>query len=108
MYGYKVILADVPEAAIEIAKNRKKKIDLLITDMVMPNINGLELAERFLEYRPGVKVIYMSGYPQKSSVMSDSINLNGEYHPFIAKPFSPEQFVRIVRQVLDTEAEPLL
>lgn len=108
LYGYKVILAGTPEEALEMAEDKKTQIDVLITDMVMPNIGGRELANRFRSLRPDVKIIYMSGYPQRDNIMSNSIQIDEEFHPFIAKPFSPEQFVRIVRQVLDSHEEPLV
>ncbi len=108
LYGYTVILAGTPEEALEIAADREIDIDVLITDMVMPNIGGRELADTFRSLRSGVKIIYMSGYPQRDNILSNSIQIGDEYHPFIAKPFSPEQFVRIVRHVLDSQEEPLV
>ncbi|MGC9313072.1 MAG: ATP-binding protein, partial [Sediminispirochaetaceae bacterium] len=108
LYGYKVILAGAPEEALEMAEDKNTQIDVLITDMVMPNIGGRELANKFRSLRPDVKIIYMSGYPQRDNIMSNSIQIDEEFHPFIAKPFSPEQFVRIVRQVLDSHEEPLV
>ena len=101
LYGYKVLLASTPEQALELASNPKIKMDLLITDMVMPNISGEELIVRFHEYRKHIRAICMSGYPQSGSTMSDTIRFNDTEYPFIAKPFSPEQFVRMVRRVLD-------
>lgn len=106
LYGYKVIITGSPEDALRIAQKKGINIDVLITDMIMPNIGGKELAERFSLYRPEVKIIYMSGYPQKGKVYQNSIRIDHLYYPFIAKPFSPEQFVRIVRQVLDGDENP--
>jgi len=108
LYGYRVVPAGSPEEALEIVQDPSVEIDLLITDMIMPNIGGRQLAEKFSVYRPDVKVIYMSGYPQRGNILSNSISIDHQFYPFISKPFSPEQFVRIVRQVLDAGEEPLV
>ena len=79
-------------------KNHNGKIDLLLTDVVMPNVNGRELYDQLLEIRPDLKVLFMSGYTE------DIIAHHGvleEGTPYIQKPFSLEALSRKVRQVLD-------
>ena len=74
------------------------RIDLMVTDVVMPGMNGRELAKRLLAIRPGTRVLYVSGYTD------DALSQHGildQELAFLAKPFSPETLARSVRQVLD-------
>lgn len=101
-YGYKVFEADNGEAALKIFTEHKMNIDLLITDVVMPNMSGGELANHLQKIRPSIKIIYMSGYPD------NIINHDGILDPgldFIQKPFSSGDMVRKVREVLDSPAK---
>jgi CheY-like chemotaxis protein len=97
--GYRVLVAPSAAVALRFAAGQEK-IDLLVTDVVMPEMSGRELAERFNELRPRVKVLYMSGYTDdavvRHGVMSAAVN-------FIEKPFAPEQLARTVRDVLDVQ-----
>src|SRR5207249_8021452 len=73
-------------------------IHLVLTDVIMPGMNGRELAERLVQRRPGLRVLYMSGYP------GDAIVHRGALEPgtaFLQKPFMPEDLARKVREVLD-------
>ncbi|HDR04107.1 MAG TPA: PAS domain-containing sensor histidine kinase, partial [Candidatus Marinimicrobia bacterium] len=95
--GYKVLTALSPQEAIRISEEFKGHIDLLITDIVMPKMNGRELAKRLQAQRPGMKALFMSGYT------SDIIAEKGFLDPdlaFIEKPFSIVALGRKVRQVL--------
>jgi len=78
------------------------KIDLLLTDVVMPGINGRVLAERLLVTRPGTKILYMSGYTDSfiagHGVLDQSTNL-------LYKPFTEEKLIERVRSVLDASVE---
>ena len=84
--GYSVLEADSGEQALEFIRDRVERIDLLLSDIVMPKMRGTELAKLAAEIRPGLKVLYMSGY-------TDTGILNGgglqPGHAFIQKPFTP-------------------
>ncbi len=101
LYGYSVVLAAGPDEAIELIEQNEEKFDLLVTDLVMPHMGGEELAQRILETKPHLKVIYMSGYPHKHVSDKTISQEEAEEIPFISKPFSPEDFARTVREVLD-------
>jgi PAS domain S-box-containing protein len=97
-YGYTVLEARDGEEALRIAGAERGRIDLMVTDVVMPGMNGRQLAERLLAIRPGTRVLYVSGYTD------DALSQHGildQELAFLAKPFSPETLARSVRQVLD-------
>jgi FixJ family two-component response regulator len=73
-------------------------VQLLITDVVMPNMSGPQLAQRLRGIRPGLKVLYLSGYTDDAIVRHGI--LEGEA-PFLQKPFSPDSLAQKVREVLD-------
>ena len=99
--GYAVLTAGNGIEALEIA-SAEITIDLLITDVVMPQMNGVALAERFMQMQPRAQVIYMSGYT--ADVLTNS-GLAGARIDFVAKPFRPEELVAKVRQVLGRARE---
>jgi two-component system cell cycle sensor histidine kinase/response regulator CckA len=96
--GYTVLDAGDPLEAIRIAKEYHGSLPLLITDVVMPSISGIELAERFAAVRPETRVLFTSGYAD------DAIARHGMLGPgsaFIEKPFTRDVLIRKVREVLD-------
>lgn len=96
--GYDVLEAEGPEEALALCAGYEGRIDLLLTDVVMPVMNGKELQERVSALLPGIKTLFMSGYT------ADSIASRGALHEgvdFLEKPFSPDQLGRKVREVLD-------
>jgi PAS domain S-box-containing protein len=96
-YGYRVIAAGNAGEALLICERELEHIHLVLTDVVMPNLGGPELAVRLKQLRPGIKVLLMSGYTD------NAISIDGELDErfqFIEKPFSPEQLARKVRAVL--------
>jgi len=96
--GYTVLVAKSPEEAMRRSEEQAGPIQLLITDVVMPQMNGRQLAERMGAARPGLKCLYMSGYT------ADIIAHRGvleEGVRFIAKPFSLRVLAEKVREVLD-------
>ena len=101
--GYRVLPANGGRAAIEIAREQLDAIDLLVSDVVMPEIGGPELAARLRELRPSLKVVFMSGYTEDAIINSDIL---GENSTFLAKPFSPDALARTVRGMLDPDRTP--
>jgi len=96
--GYDVVVAKNVDHAQELAEMYKDPIHLLITDVIMPKINGKKLYENIAELRPGIKVLYMSGY------MNDLISHQGVLEPgvhLIKKPFTIMSMSRKVRESLD-------
>ncbi len=96
--GYNVLDAASGEAALELSREHGGPVDLLLTDVVMPGMNGRVLAARLVALRPGTRVLYMSGYTD------DAIAGHGVLDPgteFLQKPFTPADVARKVRAVLD-------
>ena len=90
--GYSIISAADPLTAIQLAKEQTTKIKLLLTDVVLPKMSGVELSEQIKKVKPQLKTLYVSGYPQD--------NLNQQDH-FLPKPFSATKLTQKVREVLD-------
>jgi len=98
--GYTVLTAASPDDALMACKTRPGKIDLLLTDVVMPQMGGRVLAETLVVARPWIKVLYMSGYTDDAIVHHGTLNPGTH---FIAKPFSAANLARKVREVLDSD-----
>jgi signal transduction histidine kinase/CheY-like chemotaxis protein len=98
-FGYRVISAAAPGEALAAAA--LEEFDLLVTDVVMPEMNGRELAELLAETRPGLRVLYTSGYA--SHVLLEDGVLK-ETTSFLQKPFALAELARRVREVLDADA----
>jgi signal transduction histidine kinase/CheY-like chemotaxis protein len=96
--GYRVLEAVDGREALEVAATHDGPIHLLATDVVMPLMGGLELAQILLRQRPKTRVLFMSGYAHDDAARRDL-----EDAPFIAKPFRPYDLREKVREVLDTE-----
>lgn len=98
--GYNVLVAEAPDQALPLSREHPGKIDLLITDVLMPGMNGRELAERIRRNRPGIKCLFMSGY---AADFTGAGGLPDDGAPFIQKPFSLKLLATKVREVLDSE-----
>ncbi|HWP42714.1 MAG TPA: response regulator [Blastocatellia bacterium] len=98
MSGYTVLNAASGEEAIELSKQHKGPIHLLLTDVVMPRMSGRELVEKLTSARPHTKVLYMSGYTDDSIVHHGVLEADMAY---LQKPFTPDSLARKVREVLD-------
>jgi two-component system, cell cycle sensor histidine kinase and response regulator CckA len=96
--GYQVLEAASGSDAIELLAARTGAIDLLVSDVIMPGMGGRQLAERLLAQRPGLKVLFVSGYTD-DDVIKQGILDPGT--PFLPKPFTPETLLRKIRDVLD-------
>jgi PAS domain S-box-containing protein len=96
--GYTVLEAATPEEAVSLARGRKGKIDLLVTDVVMPQMTGAALAEALLRERPGLPVLYLSGYTGGALVHQGLFQSGAAY---LQKPFTADALLRSVRAALD-------
>jgi PAS domain S-box-containing protein len=97
MQGYTVLEAADIEEALRMAADGAAEFDLLLTDVIMPRLNGPELADRVTALRPGLKVLYMSGYTDRTIRLQSRIE--GEAH-FIQKPFTPGALAQKLRELL--------
>ena len=99
--GYRVLSAASPAEAIAMARRHEAPIELLLTDVIMPGMNGRELARILAETRPRMRVLYMSGYTD-AAISQQGILAPGT--AFLSKPFTPDVLARKVREVLDGPA----
>lgn len=98
-FGYTVLTAETPEKAIQLAREHAGEIHLLMTDVVMPEMNGRELARKILAIYPELKCLFMSGYT--ANVIAHHGVLDQDVF-FIQKPFSMNDLADKVRETLDT------
>ncbi len=96
--GYTVLEAGRADEALAMAASRPGVIDLLLTDVVMPEMGGSDLATRLGELRPGIKVLYMSGYTD-DAIVRQGLVAQGMH--FLQKPFTPDALAAKVRDALD-------
>ena len=101
-WGYRPLIAATPSEALGISETHPGGIDLLLTDVVMPEMGGRELAERIRARRPKTRVVFMSGYTDDAVVRNGVLVAGVE---FIQKPFAPTLLGRKLREVLDRERQ---
>ena len=101
--GYKVLEAQNGNEALEIAKHYIGSIDVLVTDVIMPQVRGLELAKRVTELHPDICVIFMSGYSEDA--LLENRFLSQKNTILIQKPFDPEDLAQKIRESLDDKCE---
>jgi two-component system, cell cycle sensor histidine kinase and response regulator CckA len=97
-YGYTVLTAGDPTTALLLAQDNADDLDLVLTDLVMPDMNGRELGRRLAAIAPDLPVIYMSG-------QSDGSRLDDHESLFLAKPFSPPALASKIREALRSAKE---
>jgi two-component system cell cycle sensor histidine kinase/response regulator CckA len=95
-FGYKVLVANNGAKALEIFEAKEKEIDLVITDLVMPQMSGRELIERLKRISPAVKIICASGFIRPPSSEEDE--------NYLQKPFASQDLLRKVKQVLGVDS----
>ena len=101
IYGYQVVEAANAGEALLLGKAYQGPITLMLTDVVMPQMSGIELASRLSQLRPGMRVVYMSGYTD------DAVLRHGALDPalfFLQKPFTPGSLAEKVREALDSKS----
>jgi DNA-binding response OmpR family regulator len=103
MSGYHVLEARHGADALEISGRHQGPIHLMVTDVVMPQMSGRELAQRLAPLRPDMRVLYMSGYTDDAIVRHGVL---GAGMAFLSKPFTPDALAAKVREVLETQPSP--
>jgi DNA-binding response OmpR family regulator len=101
--GYNVLEAENGECGLRVAETFKEHIDILVTDVVMPGIGGRELAKKLLLLRPGISVLYLSGYTEDAVVTHGAL---GPSTAFLQKPFTLQNLAKKVREVLRSKPAP--
>jgi DNA-binding NtrC family response regulator len=95
--GYDVLEASNGVTALAAYEKNAHKVDIVLTDIVMPQMSGLELGIQLTSRSAGLKILYMSGYRDSATNTA-----TGETRPFLLKPFTPDVLLSKVREVLDT------
>jgi DNA-binding response OmpR family regulator len=101
--GYRVLVARNGVEALDLAGRYGDYIDLLITDVVMPQMNGAELAQRLERVRPGLRVLFVSGYTDDAVIRHGVLEARTA---FLQKPFSLDVLARTVREVIEKSKHP--
>ena len=96
--GYRVLEAASGGEALLRCEQHSGAIHLLLTDVVMPNMSGPQLAERLALLRPGIKELFLSGYTGEAVMHHGILNTD---KPFLQKPYKPDELAKKVREVLD-------
>jgi two-component system, cell cycle sensor histidine kinase and response regulator CckA len=99
-FGYRVLSAARGEDAVRIAEEHEETIDLLLTDIMMPGMNGVEVAGAVIRERPGILVFFMSGYADQDLVRQGLLEPGTH---FLQKPFTPQELAQRIRDILDAK-----
>ena len=97
-FGYRVLEAGNAVEALPLGEHYEDRIDLLVTDVIMPKMNGVKLAERLRSVRPDISVLFISGYSQDANKEKYSLGPGTE---LLVKPFDQITLIRTVRRLLD-------
>ncbi len=98
--GYHVLQACSGQEALSVAADHRGRIDLLVTDVVMPRMDGFTLGERLVELRPDTQVLFISGHANLSVAAPEGLEGGGQ--AFLLKPFTHDRLLRTIRERLDT------
>jgi CheY-like chemotaxis protein len=101
--GYRLLIAETPREALETACRESEPIDLLISDVIMPGMNGAAMAEELGRIHPAMKRLFISGYTADVCTRRGILEAGGE---FLGKPFTREELARKVRDVLEGVEPP--
>jgi CheY-like chemotaxis protein len=101
--GYATLSAASGAQALEIGKTHHGRIDLLLTDVVMPNMNGRQLARELAGARPEMKVLYVSGYTESAAIHHGIVDSSDAFLP---KPFTRGVLAKTIRNVLENKRLP--
>ncbi|MCA9785068.1 MAG: response regulator, partial [Candidatus Cloacimonetes bacterium] len=102
--GYQTNMADSAEMALTILNDARQRFDLIVTDIVMPGMNGMELGKQVNILHPGMKILYMSAYTNESFSEEKIISRD----EFLQKPFLPSVLTGRVHRLLDSGIQPPL
>ncbi|MFW6155696.1 MAG: PAS domain S-box protein [Armatimonadota bacterium] len=97
-FGYTVLTADRGDEALKVEREHRGEIDLVVTDVVMPEMSGTELADQLIEENPDLRVLFISGYPTERAMSAERVDSR---FAFLQKPFSAIKLGRRVREMLD-------
>ena len=97
--GYKVLPAESSLEAIQIAEEYNMKIDMIFTDLILPEMNGYKLYKNILSYHPGIKKLFTSGYTENAAKFLEDVDLEFE---FLSKPYTRKELLTRVRKLLDS------
>ena len=100
--GHRVLTAGSPKEALRRVKEHSGEIHLLITDVVMPKMGGPELAHELRSARPGLRVLFVSGYSEHAMIREGAL---GDQESLLEKPFSRDRLLERVRQLLDAHGD---
>jgi len=103
-FGYTAIETGSPNRAIELFTDQKASIDLILSDIVMPDGGGLAMVNKIRTLNPDINVIFMSGYAEDEIVHDQVFEIQNSCTKFIKKPFSMEEIRSLLRQQLDKKA----
>jgi DNA-binding NtrC family response regulator len=101
--GLRVLEADGAEEALDVFRISQQPIDLVLVDVVMPETDGVELAEQILAHRPGQRIIFMSAHP--AEVLAEH-GLQDLEVDFLAKPYTMEELLSKVREAMERQPSP--
>ena len=96
--GYRVLGAPSPDEALRLSAEESRKVQLLLSDIIMPRVRGTDLAERISKIVPGIRVLYMSGFDGREIPEYEMLRRTAK---LISKPFTPRDLLKAVRAALD-------